>query len=112
MSFDRIPINLRLNRIQVELENLRLFSDVSFEDFSENTIQIHAVERILEIIAQAIIDVASQIIAIKKLSLIPSYRDTVIVLANHHIIDRELAQRLSKFIGMRNVIDHGLRVDT
>ena len=106
-SIDIIPIKQRLNKILIELEDLESISGMSFEDFAKDTMLIRAVERVLEIISQAIIDVASQIIAEMKLSLIPSYRETVIVLANHHIIDRELAQRLSKFIGMRNVIVHG-----
>jgi uncharacterized protein YutE (UPF0331/DUF86 family) len=70
-------------------------------------------ERSIQIIAQAILDIAGYIVANEGWETPASYRELVMALAQNKIIEISLASRLADTIGMRNILVHDyLEVDT
>ena len=89
-----------------EIEHLKEFEEVSLKDFIESWRDVRTVERSIQIIAQAVLDVAGHIVANKGWITPASYRELVMALAQNLIFERELANRLADLIGMRNILVH------
>ncbi len=88
----------------IEIENLKSLVDI--DEFFNDWKIYRAAERSIEIIAQAIIDVSSHIIAQRKSGVIPSYMNIVVILFENGIISKELTNRVANLIGMINIIIH------
>ncbi len=72
-------------------------------------------ERRLHLAIECAIDTANHVIATEGLQVARTYRDSFAVLAEHGVIDAELAHRMGGWAGLRNVlvhlyldVDHGL----
>ncbi|NHJ14012.1 MAG: DUF86 domain-containing protein [Candidatus Thorarchaeota archaeon] len=106
VTLDEAVLKRRLSRILVEVESLKEARIPAFEEFRGSWSDIRAVERAMEIIAQAVIDVASHIVAQKRWGVPSTYRQTVLLLSTHGILPEDLTERLTDLIGMRNVLVH------
>ncbi|NHJ15277.1 MAG: DUF86 domain-containing protein [Candidatus Thorarchaeota archaeon] len=106
VTLDEAVLKRRLSRILVEVDSLKEVQIPVFKKFSSSWTDIRAAERALEIIAQAIIDVASHIVAQKRWGVPSTYRQTVLLLNTHGILPEDLTERLTDLIGMRNVLIH------
>lgn len=55
---------------------------------------------------QIVLDVATHLLKTKDLKIPGTMKEYFIVLADHNIIDRPLAERLAKMVGFRNIAVH------
>ncbi|MHA1770187.1 MAG: type VII toxin-antitoxin system HepT family RNase toxin [Candidatus Thorarchaeota archaeon] len=106
MAVDSNLIKRRLRRIQEELEHLKWIKQTLEEETEEPWRGIRLAERTIEIITQAIIDIASHIIAHKRWPKPTTRKETIITLSLNGVIEKELANRFTKLVGLINIIVH------
>ena len=104
VSFDKLYAKFR--DIKESVERLRLFADVPLDDFlGERDRQDIASFRLI-VATEAAIDACLHVAA-KVLSKVPEeYAGCFQLLADHHLIDSELASRLVKMARFRNLLVH------
>lgn len=106
MTFDKTVILLRLKIIQNCHEKIILILEKSLDAFLEDDISQLAIERCLQLSAQAMADIGSHLIANSGWSVPNTYSEIIVVLANKKILEKSLAKRLESFMGLRNILVH------
>ncbi|MBC7334226.1 MAG: DUF86 domain-containing protein [Actinobacteria bacterium] len=89
-------------------EHLLTIDQMSFsleELLSDIDIQ-HLIERRLQLSIEVCIDIASHVAAQQKLPGRERAADIFLLLGKHKIIDEELAKKLAKAVGFRNILIH------
>jgi uncharacterized protein YutE (UPF0331/DUF86 family) len=76
------------------------------QQLAANSLLRAAVERWLQMAIEACIDIASHVIACEGWAPPASGKDAFLILANHGRLTLDLAQRLGRAAGMRNVLVH------
>lgn len=109
---DAVLVAERLDTITADMRRLRESLGVGRQAFLGERFRIDAVERQIQVIAQAIIDVGSQIIVSKQLAMPSEYGHIAGRLVDAEVLSPELAARIRKLIGLRNLLVHGyLKID-
>jgi len=88
------------------LDRLEEFSNISLTDYLESLNTQSLVERFLQLIAETGNDTNRHILKGLGRQQPKQNRDTPIAIAQTGVIDHDLASRLSRSIGLRNVIVH------
>jgi uncharacterized protein YutE (UPF0331/DUF86 family) len=107
MTVDRELIATRVAKIRVELQHLARLKTSSPEDFFRSSIEQHAVERELQIVIEACLDIGHHVISREGLRRPGDYRDVFTVLREAGIIDADLGRRLEDMASFRNRLVHG-----
>ncbi|MCF2137526.1 MAG: DUF86 domain-containing protein [Candidatus Thorarchaeota archaeon] len=105
MAIDSVVVRRRISHILSKLEYLRQQLPITLEKLEDLTL-LQSIERCLEVIGQAIIDISASILAELHEPIPKSYRETVIALGTRNIIGSDLAQRLANLASMRNILVH------
>jgi uncharacterized protein YutE (UPF0331/DUF86 family) len=77
------------------------------EEVARNVKEQRFVEHTLQIAIQAALDVASHVVSDERLGEPRTNRDLFTLLARHALLPADLADRLSRMAGFRNVLVHG-----
>lgn len=80
---------------------------LSREDFLASTTEQHAVERELQIVIEACLDIGHHVISREGLRRPGDYRDVFAVLREAGVIQAELGRRLEEMVSFRNRLVHG-----
>jgi uncharacterized protein YutE (UPF0331/DUF86 family) len=107
MTVDRELIAMRIAKIREELRHLARLNDLSLESFIASPIERHAVERELQIVIEACLDIGHHVISREGLRRPGDYREVFGVLREAGIIETELGRRLEEMAGFRNRLVHG-----
>lgn len=103
---DREKLSLRLDALESYLAELRTFGEVSREEFVREPAIHHLAERFLHLACECVLDIAHHLIADQGLPQANSYKNTMEILRQEGILDQDLAERLKKWMGFRNVLVH------
>ena len=106
IAIDPLVVKARLDTILERITRLRIVEQLSEDQFRVDETSQSAVERNLQIIAQAIIDICTHLVAHNHWGSPGTYSDAVRVIAKHKVIDSDLADRLIDFVKLRNVLVH------
>ncbi len=106
IAVDPLVVKARLDTILERITRLRIVEQLSEDQFWVDETTQSAVERNLQIIAQAIIDICTHLVAHNHWGSPGTYSDAVRVIAKHKVIDSDLADRLIDFVKLRNVLVH------
>ena len=106
IAVDPLVLKARLDTILERITRLRIVEQLSEDQFWVDETTQSAVERNLQIIAQAIIDICTHLVAHNHWGSPGTYSDAVRVIAKHKVIDSDLADRLIDFVKLRNVLVH------
>ena len=106
MTVDPHIVKLRLDKILSIIEELKSVSAMSEDEFLDDGKTLRATERCLQIVAQAIIDVCTHLVAHNHWGAPKSYGDAVMIISRHKVIETDLADRLIDLVKLRNVIVH------
>lgn len=87
----------------MELEKVLNFSD---REIKEDFIKLRALERILQLIVDEIIDINNHIIRYKPLKLPSDFQSTFIILAENKILPQDFAKKIAPVVGLRNRLVH------
>lgn len=96
----------RVSFIEVELIDLSEFANIDFPTYSSDRISRRNIERILENVLNASIDIAKVLIAGEELELPGSYREVFLKLGEAKLLDLKLAQNLADLARVRNILSH------
>lgn len=103
---DRERVEQRLMKLENAVRKLREIAGNSWEEYNRDEGLRDRAERNLHIAAQACIDIANHIIADQGLKTPQSYTDSFVVLMEEGIIPFELAAKMKKIAGFRNILVH------
>ncbi|MFX1512484.1 MAG: DUF86 domain-containing protein [Promethearchaeota archaeon] len=106
MTINNDAIQARLQRIQRSHNRLVKIVEEGYTIFEDDEdIQVIA-ERHLQLIAQAIADIAAHIIAQEKWGTPESYRAAIELIAKKKVISQDLGNKLASVMGLRNILIH------
>lgn len=103
---DRKFIEQKLSYIQTyyeEMERLLSFTD---EEIKKDFIKLRAIERILQLIVDEIIDINNHIIRYTPLEVPPDFQSTFTILAENKMIPEDFAKKIAPVVGLRNRLVH------
>ena len=106
MTVDREILAARIGRIRQNLKLLDRLSQMTLDDFRASELEQHATERELLVAIEACLDIAHHVVAREGLRRPADYRDLFKILAEASILPRDLAVRLEKMAGFRNLLVH------
>lgn len=115
---DRDALSSRLDALETYLAELRAFSTGSRDEFVREPSLHHLAERYLHLACESALDIAHSVIAGRGYRQPGSYKDAFDVLHQEGALDADLAGRLKRWMGLRNLlvhlyleIDHGRTYD-
>lgn len=103
---DKLNILKRIDFIQIELNDLDEYKKLTYEVYNTDRITRRNVERIIENISNALIDISKIIIANENIHIPNSYREIILKLGEIETIDEELAKSIAEIARLRNVLAH------
>ncbi|WP_367669234.1 type VII toxin-antitoxin system HepT family RNase toxin [Caldanaerobacter subterraneus] len=103
---DKVSVIKRIEFIRIELEDLKEYKNLTFQEYNSNRIARRNVERIIENVANALIDISKILIANENVDMPDSYRDIILKLGEVKIIELDLARSISEIARLRNVLAH------
>ena len=106
MPIDPIIIKLRLDRILSMCTDLEDIHEYGRKKYLESGLLQAASQRQLHVAIQAMIDIATHIIAHKHWGAPETYSDSIIILARRNLLGSDLASQLVQLVKLRNVIIH------
>jgi len=86
------------------LEDLKEYENVTFEEFMA---EHYAVERLLELLVRVSRDLIFHLLSEKNEEIPTSYKSAFLRAGEVSLISHDLAQKLAKAAGMRNILMHG-----
>jgi uncharacterized protein YutE (UPF0331/DUF86 family) len=102
----RTSIVKRIDFVETELKDLDDYKNLDFENYSQNRKTRRDVERLVENIANASIDIGKIILAGEDVELPETYKDIFIKLSEIRMIDKKLSEGLSDLVRLRNILAH------
>lgn len=79
---------------------------IESRELIESAVSLRAIERLFQLIVDAAIDINTHIITSEHFPVPDDFPNTFIVLGEHKIIPIELAYKIAKSVGLRNLIVH------
>ena len=109
---DAEVLRLRLRELDRRITALREARTAGRDRFFDDAVLRAAVERHLQLALQAAIDAAAHVLAEEYPENPSTYREVFEILARHGVLEPDLATRLGRATGLRNLLVHGyLEVD-
>lgn len=96
----------KLGYIQKYLTQLEPLLEDSEEEISKNTERLRAVERLIQLIVDAAVDINTAIIQYENLQASEDYEGTFSIIEKTGAISSELAKDISPSVGLRNRLVH------
>lgn len=113
MMVDRAVVENLIKELKSALDYLKSKLTFSEKEYLTNIDLQAAVERKLEVAIMLSIDIGSHVISQKSLEYPDTYRAIFHILGAHRIIDNDLADKLQKMAGFRNILVHDyIRIDS
>ncbi|WP_434655541.1 type VII toxin-antitoxin system HepT family RNase toxin [Thermoanaerobacterium thermosaccharolyticum] len=103
---DKLNILKRIDFIQIKLNDLDEYKKLTYEEYDTDRIVRRNVERIIENISNALIDISKIIIVNENIDIPNSYREIILKLGEIKTIDEELAKSIAEIARLRNVLAH------
>jgi len=95
-----------LSALEGYLVELRSFRRTARAEFEREPALHHLAERYLHLACECALDIAHHVIAQKGLRQPTNYRDAMVVLAEERLLTDDLAVRMQRWMGFRNVLVH------
>jgi len=96
----------RVERFEQGIKLLEEIAEVSLEECLRDIKLQSIVERNLQICIEVIIDLSNVIISKKGFRIPSTYKETVEILKENKVLEKEFAKKLASLVGLRNIIVH------
>lgn len=103
---DKNFLRQKLAYVESYYMELKKVLDFSDREIKEDFIKLRAIERILQLIVDEIIDINNHIIRYKPLKLPSDFQSTFIILAENKILPQDFAKKIAPVVGLRNRLVH------
>jgi len=97
---------LSLRALETYLAELRTFLAESRDEFVREPSLHHLAERYLHLACESVLDISHHVIADQGYRQPGSYKDAIDVLLQEGLLDADLAGRLKRWMGLRNLLVH------
>jgi uncharacterized protein YutE (UPF0331/DUF86 family) len=87
-------------------ETREIFNSMSDEEILHSKIHLHTLERYLQLIVDAVLDINNHIIKELDFESAKDLKSTFEIISDNDILDKEFAQKISDVVGLRNRIVH------
>jgi uncharacterized protein YutE (UPF0331/DUF86 family) len=105
-DFDAHVVQVRLSQMQALLDDLAAVGEVPVARLEDDRMLRHGVERILTQLVELAVSVNSHISATQLGSVAEDYRSSFALARRAGLIDQDLAERLQRSAGLRNILVH------
>jgi uncharacterized protein YutE (UPF0331/DUF86 family) len=105
-NLQKTSIVKRIDFLEIELKDLEAYKKLDFETYSRDRKVRRDVERILENVANASIDIGKIILAGEDIDLPDTYKEIFIKLEQAGVISKDLSISLSDLARLRNILAH------
>jgi uncharacterized protein YutE (UPF0331/DUF86 family) len=110
---DKMIILRKLSDLDQYLAQLKEFSDISVEKYSDDWKAQRIVERTLQIMIETCLDISGHIISDEGFRTPESYSDMFKILLENRILKKKLSESMEKMAKFRNyVVHHYDRIDS
>lgn len=100
-------IYTRISFLESELKDLIEQKNIDWKTYQENKLLRKNIERTIENLVNALIDISKIILSDKAAGEIPqTYGAVILKLSELKIIDFDLSQRLAEYVKLRNFLSH------
>lgn len=100
-------IENRIERIQNELKDLEKYRKLSFDQLAKDHSIHKTIERTIEIIVNAAIDINQHIIVASGKGELPfDFKQSFLILSDLDIYPRDFAGKIGNSVGLRNILVH------
>lgn len=97
----------KVDRIQRDLVYLTEFTDLSFDEIAKDYKTHKVVERIIEVVINAAIDINQHIVVEEGKGHLPfDFKKSFLLLSDFGVYPREFAEEISQSAGLRNILVH------
>lgn len=103
---DRQTLARKLEYLRKQLEQLEPYRALSQEEIFSGIEKRYTVERLLELSIQSVIDCSRLLVSLEDWRKLRDERDAFLILVERKVIDEDLAERLLRAKGFRNVLVH------
>lgn len=103
---DRDTLSSRLDALETYLAELQGFLAGSRDQFVLEPSLHHLAERYLHLACESVLDISHHVIADQGFRQPGSYKDAIEVLQQEGLLDADLAGRLKRWMGLRNLLVH------
>jgi uncharacterized protein YutE (UPF0331/DUF86 family) len=100
-------IQERLAKLSEYVELLRKYQTLTYEQFSQDVEAELVVERILQLATQAVIDIATHIVATTSNKRPQDYEEAIELLGDVGVLPAVFAKSIKPMAGFRNILVHG-----
>ncbi len=99
-------IKRKISEVEKYLKMIFKYKNISSKKVSDDEILRGAIERHLYLLCQSTIDLGEIMIAYLKLRTPSTYAEIFEILEENSIIDKNLALKMKKMTGLRNILAH------
>jgi len=103
---DKTLILRKLSALEEYLNQISEYRSISLDQYAGDWKSQRIIERTLQMMVEACIDIASHIIADMKLRVPDSYADIFTVLSENQIVAESLSESLERMAKFRNIVVH------
>ncbi len=103
---DKRFVEAKLSYIQSYYQELETILTYPDHEIKEDKVKLRALERIIQLIVDEMIDVNNHFIRYAQLRVPGDFQSTFLVLAENHILPHEFAAKLAPIVGLRNRLVH------
>ena len=103
---DRIFIETKLSYIQAYYQELESVLGYSDQEIKGDILKLRALERIIQLIVDEIIDINNHIIRYAQLQVPEDFQSAFLILAENKILPEGYARRMAPLVGLRNRLVH------
>jgi uncharacterized protein YutE (UPF0331/DUF86 family) len=96
----------RLEALKAYLAELDHYAQYSLGELTTDFVKYRAVERSLQLAAQAVVDIATHIISADYNARVEDYRQAIESLGKEGVLPSAFAERLAPIAGFRNILVH------
>ena len=107
MTFNQSFVVEKLTNLKEYLLQIKSLFTAEDKDILSDSVKMHAVERLLQLVVDAMLDINQHIIREKNLEISEDFQGTFYVLGENMILPEEFANKIAPVVGMRNRIVHG-----
>lgn len=99
-------INIRLKKIIEYVNRLKKYKGITADELKENPEKSAAIERFFQLSIEAVIDIANLLNAEYRFRPAKDARESIVILGEEGILNKEFAEDFSGVAGFRNILVH------
>lgn len=102
----RVRLLERLQFLDIELQDLAIFQNLTLDTYRNDKVQRRNIERWVENIANATIDIAKIVLASEKRKMPKSYKEALVDFGLFFGLNENEAKKISEIAQLRNILAH------